>query len=155
MYTYCICHLTITCDVVGLSAFFYDCFYTYSLFNSFTDKVLVSATIGPRWVDWFQISLQTIAKSNKTGQKNGKTKQNHLLSHKWWDSSKMMTDGDDRWWKWWCFRVLEHFFTKANANPNPGKTDHLVASQNSFWRIKAQKHTFLRITWRSSVQAAR
>ncbi len=44
-------------------------------------------------------------------------------------SLKMMTGGDDRWWKWWWFHVREHLFTE-NASPNPGKTNHSVASQN-------------------------
>ncbi len=43
-----------------------------------------------------------------------------------------MTGGDDRWWKWWWFYFREHLFTKANANPNPGKMNHSVASQNSY-----------------------
>ncbi len=29
-------------------------------------------------------------------------------------------------------RIRERLFTTENANPNPGKTDHSVASQNSY-----------------------
>ncbi len=37
-----------------------------------------------------------------------KTTYFHCELMKWWDYLKM-TDGDDRWWKWYWFRVCEHF----------------------------------------------
>jgi hypothetical protein len=81
-----------------------------------------------------KIQSRTIAKSSENWQNYSK-KANKLTFtpglNKWWDSSKLMTDCDDRWWKWWWFCVREHFFTKVDANPNPGKTDCSIASQNS------------------------
>jgi hypothetical protein len=60
----------------------------------------------------------------------------------------MVTGGDDRWWKWWWFCFREQLFTKfTNANPNPGKTGHSIASQKcSYWRFKAQNILEFRLT---------
>ncbi len=64
----------------------------------------------------------------------------------------MVTDDDDRWWRWWWFCYYEHLFTKAYANPNPGKTVHLVAFQNSYRRIWSSKMMFLGIAWSTYTQ---
>ncbi len=42
-----------------------------------------------------------------------------------------------------AFSDLPVLFTKTNANPSPGLTDHSVASQNIYWRIKAQNRRSL------------
>jgi hypothetical protein len=81
---------------------------------------------------------QTFENSAKIDETIAKSKTTYLHSgvEQVWAFSKILTGGDDRGWKW--FHVREHLFTKANANPKPGKTDHSVAFQNSYWRIKAQ-----------------
>jgi hypothetical protein len=79
------------------------------------------------WQQEGEIQSRTIAKSSKT-QTHGKKAQKLTFTAgliKWWWLVVMIGDenGDDS--------VSVSIFTKANANPNPGKTDHLVASHNS------------------------
>jgi hypothetical protein len=49
---------------------------------------------------------------------------------------------------------LSTYSQKANANQKPDKTDHLVASQNSYWRFKDPKQMLSGIAWLSSAHVA-
>ncbi len=84
-------------------------------------------------------SKQNYYKFSETWQNHGKeAKQltSTLVLNKWWDSWKMMTCGDDSLRNMVMFPFLWILIHKSKwwskTRPN------LVASQNSYWRIKAQ-----------------
>jgi hypothetical protein len=76
-----------------------------------------------------------IANSAKLDETMAK-KQNNLLSLRGWTSGEISQ-------RWWLVVMIgdkndNDSMSVTNVNQNPGKTDHSVASQNSYWRLNAQ-----------------
>ncbi len=73
--------------------------------------------------------------------------------NKWSDSLKIMTDGYDRWWKWWWFRVCEHLFPKLMPIQIQAKpaTRGCFSKKFSYWCVNAQDVLGYRLTVLSNI----
>ncbi len=73
--------------------------------------------------------------------------QHNLLLLESWTSGEVSRRW---WWGWWVMKMMMIQYLWANTILNADKTNHLVALQNSYWRINSHRYS----TWPSSAHAA-